>query len=111
MSFSISGVFLGGGGGKYIQGVGEVDLLTSLSLDSFLIITGSFVKDIIFFFGKVAAWYVGVFGGGSGRVSEGEGEGLFLRNLSKDLSFCVTSLLEGMGLKVNGDRNGGVAGF
>ena len=50
MSFSISGVFLGGGGGKYIQGVGEVDLLTSLSLDSFLIITGSFVKDIIFFF-------------------------------------------------------------
>ena len=59
----------------------------------------------------VAACYVGVFGGGSGRVSEGEGEGLFLRNLSKDLSFCVTSLLEEMGLKVNGDRNGGVAGF
>ena len=52
---------------------------------------------------------MGVFGVGSGRVSEGEG--LFLRNLSKDLSFCVTSLLEGMGLKVNGDRNGGVAGF
>ena len=53
MSFSISGVFLGGGGGKYIQGVGEVDLLTSLSLDSFLIITGSFVKDIIFFLVKL----------------------------------------------------------
>ena len=80
----------------------EVDLLTSLSLDSFLIIIGSFEDDMIF-----AAWYVGVFGGGSGRVSEGEGEGVVLRKLSEDLSFCVAASLEGMEFKVVG----GVVGF
>jgi hypothetical protein len=53
---------------SYSEGVGEVDLLMSLSLDSFLIITCSFEDDMIFF-GRVAAWYVGVFGGGGGRVS------------------------------------------
>ena len=84
----------------------EVDLLTSLSLDSFLIIIGSFEDDMIF-----AAWYVGVFGGGSGRVSEGEGEGVFLRKLSEDLSFCVAASLEGIRFKVDGNRNGGVSGF
>ena len=59
------------------------------------------------FFEWVAAWYVGVFGGGGGRVLEGEGEGL----LFKDLSFCVPASLEGMGFKVDGDRNIGVARF
>ena len=50
-------------------------------------------------------------GGGGGRVSEGEGEGVLLRNLSKDLSFCVATSLEGMDFKVDGDGNRGVAGF
>ena len=59
----------------------------------------------------VAALYVGVFGGGGGRVSEGEGEGIFLRKLSEDLSFCVDASLQGMGFKVDGNRNGGVSGF
>ena len=59
----------------------------------------------------VAAWYVGVFEGGGRRVSEGEGEGVFMRKLSKDLSFCVAASLEGMGFKVDGDGNRGVAGF
>ena len=63
------------------------------------------------FLEQVAAWYVGVFGGGSGRVSEGEGEGVFLRKLSEDLSFCVDASLQGMGFKVDGSRNGGVSGF
>ena len=63
------------------------------------------------FLERVAAWYVGVFGGGGGRVSEGEGEGVFMRKLSKDLSFCVSASLEGMGFKVDGDGNRGVAGF
>ena len=92
---------MGGGGGKYKQGVGEVDLLTSLSLDSFLIITGSSEDDMTFL-EQVAAWYVGVFGGGGGRVSEGEGDGVFLRKL-----FCVAASLEGMEFKVVG----GVVGF
>ena len=60
---------------------------------------------------QVATWYVGVFGGGSRRVSEGKGEGVYLRNFSKDLSFRVAASLEGMGFKVDGDRNRGVAGF
>ena len=97
---------MGGGGGKYKQGVGEVDLLTSLSLDSFLIITGSSEDDMTFL-EQVAAWYVGVFGGGGGRVSEGEGDGVFLRKFSKDLSFCVAASLKGMEFKVVG----GVVGF
>ena len=63
------------------------------------------------FLEQVPAWYVGVFGGGSGRVSEGEGEGVFLRKLSEDLSFCVDASLQGMGFKVDGNRNGGVSGF
>ena len=106
MSFSISGVFLGGGGGKYIQGVGEVDLLTSLSLDSFLIITGS-SEDVTTFLEQVATWYVGVFSGRGGRVSEREGDGVFLRKFSKDLSFCVAASLERMEFKVVG----GIVGF
>ena len=97
---------MGGGGGKYKQGVGEVDLLTSLSLDSFLIITGSSEDDTTFL-EQVATWYVGVFGGGGGRVSEREGDGVFLRKFSKDLSFCVAASLEGMEFKVFG----GVVGF
>ena len=52
-----------------------------------------------------------MFGGGSGRVSEGEGEGVFLRKLSEDLSFCSIDSLEGMGFKVDGDGNSGVVGF
>ena len=92
---------MGGGGGKYKQGVGEVDLLTSLSLDSFLIITGSSEDDTTFL-KQVATWYVGVFGGGGGRVSEREGNGVFLRKISKDLSLCVAVSLEGMEFKVVG---------
>ena len=38
-------------------------------------------------------------------------KGVFLRNLSKDLSFCVAASLEGMGFKVDGKRNRGVVGF
>ena len=90
---------MGGGGGKYKQGVGEVDLLMSLSLDSFLIITGSSEDDTTFL-EQVATWYVGVFGGGGGRVSEREGDGVFLRKFSKNLSFCVASSLEGMEFNV-----------
>ena len=86
--------------------MGEVDLLTLLSLDSFLIITGSSEDDMTFL-EQVASWYVGVLGGGGGRVSEGEGDGVFLRKFSKDLSFCVATSLEGMEFKVVG----GVLGF
>jgi hypothetical protein len=64
-----------------------------------------------FFLEQVAGWYIGVFGGGSRRVLEGEGEGVFLRNLSKDLFFCVAASLEGIGFKVDGDKDRGVAGF
>ena len=109
MSFSISGVFAGGGGGRYMKGGGEGDLLMSLSLDSYLIIFGSYENDMIFL-ERVAAWFVGVLWGGSRRVSEGEGEGVFLRKLSKDLSFCVAVSLEEMGFKVVGDGNGCAAG-
>ena len=59
------------------------------------------------FLEQVAAWYVGVFGGGGGRVSEGEGDGVFLRKFSNDLSFFVAASLEGMEFKVVG----GVVGF
>ena len=97
---------MGGGGGKYKQGVGEVDLLTSLSLDSFLIITGSSEDDTTFL-KQVATWYVGVFGGGGRRVSEREGDGVFLRKFCKEISFCVAASLEGMEFKVVG----GVVGF
>ena len=90
-----------------MEGGGEGDLLMSLSLDSYLIIFGSYKNDMIFL-ERVAAWYVGVFGGGSGRVSEGEREGVFLRKLFNDLSFCVEASLEEMGFKVVGD--GGAAG-
>ena len=62
------------------------------------------------FFEQVAIWFVGVFRCGSGRVSEGEGEGVFLRKLSEDLSFCVAVSLEEMGFKVVGDENGCAAG-
>ena len=55
----------------------------------------------------VAAWYVGVFGGGGRRVSEREGDGVFLRKFCKEISFCVAASLEGMELKVVG----GVVGF
>ena len=48
-----------------------------------------------------------MFGGRGGRVSEGEGEGVFCRKHSKDLSFCVSSSLEGIEFKVVG----GVVGF
>ena len=97
---------MGGGGGKYKQGVREVDLLTSLSSDSFLIITGSSEDDTTFL-EQVATWYVGVFGGGGGRISGGEGDGVFLRKFSNDLSFFVAASLEGMEFKVVG----GVVGF
>ena len=86
--------------------MGEVDLLTLLSLDSFLIITGSSEDDMTFL-EQVASWYVGVLGGGGGRVSEGEGDGVFLRKFSKDISFCVVASLEGIEFKVVG----GVVGF
>ena len=99
---------MGGGRGKYKQGVGEVDLLTSLSSDSFLIITGSSEDDTTFL-EQVATWYVGVFGGGGGRVSERKEDGVFLRKFSKDLSFCVAASFEGMGFEVAED--GGVVGF
>ena len=65
----MTGVFPGGGGGRYTEGGGEGELLMSLSLDSYLIIFGSYENDMIFL-ERVAAWFVGVFGGGSGRVSE-----------------------------------------
>ena len=65
----MSGEFPGGGGGRYTEGGGEGELLMSLSLDSYLIIFGSYENDMIFL-ERVAAWFVGVFGGGSGRVSE-----------------------------------------
>ena len=92
---------MGGGGGKYKQGVGEVDLLTSLSLDSFLIITGSSEDDTTFL-KQVATWYVGVFGGGGGRVSEREGDGVLLIIFAKVLSCCVVASSEGMEFKFVG---------
>ena len=50
----------------------------------------------------------GVFWGGGGKDKEGEeGEGVFLRTIFKDLSFCIATSFEGMVFEVAG----GLAGF
>ena len=90
---------------------GEGVFLRTLSKDLGIIFEVGGDRVDMIFLEWVAALYVGVFGGGGGRVSEGEGEGIFLRKLSEDLSFCSIASLEGMGFKVDGDENRGVVGF